>query len=137
MERTFKSMVVGRRSDVFISKINHPTSPPQTASFPKEFTMSTMSLHDNASRRSLLKGAAAMSIGLATAGGAEAKALTSAHTGQSMAGRLTTKDGASLYYKDWGSGPVVVFSHGYPLSSDAWEDQMFFLSQNGYRVIGS
>ena len=51
------------------------------------------------------------------------------------ADRLTTKDGATLYFKDWGCGPAVVFSHGYPLSSDAWEDQMFFLLQNGYRVI--
>ena len=48
---------------------------------------------------------------------------------------FTTEDGAVLYYKDWGSGPVVVFSHGYPLSSDAWENQMMFLVQNGYRVV--
>jgi non-heme chloroperoxidase len=48
---------------------------------------------------------------------------------------ITTKDGTVLYYKDWGVGPAVVFSHGYPLSSDAWEYQMMFLLQNGYRVI--
>jgi non-heme chloroperoxidase len=48
---------------------------------------------------------------------------------------LTTKDGTSLYYKDWGKGPAVVFSHGWPLSSDAFEDQMFFLASNGYRCI--
>jgi non-heme chloroperoxidase len=48
---------------------------------------------------------------------------------------ITMKDGTVLYYKDWGVGPVVVFSHGYPLSSDAWEYQMMFLLQNGYRVI--
>ena len=46
---------------------------------------------------------------------------------------ITTKDGTQLYYKDWGSGPVVSFSHGWPLSSDAWEAQMFFLASNGYR----
>ena len=46
-----------------------------------------------------------------------------------------TKDGTELYYKDWGSGPPVVFSHGWPLSSDAWEDQMFFLASHGYRCI--
>jgi non-heme chloroperoxidase len=49
--------------------------------------------------------------------------------------RLVTRDGTSLYYKDWGTGKPVVFSHGYPLSSDAWENQMFFLAQHGFRVI--
>ena len=49
--------------------------------------------------------------------------------------RLTTKDGTTLYYKDWGSGQPVVFSHGWPLSSDAWEDQMMFLAARGFRCI--
>jgi len=48
---------------------------------------------------------------------------------------FTTKDGTSIYYKDWGKGPVVTFSHGWPLSSDAWDAQMLFLGQRGYRVI--
>jgi non-heme chloroperoxidase len=48
---------------------------------------------------------------------------------------VTAKDGTELYYKDWGEGPVVTFSHGWPLSSDAWDGQMFFLAQNGYRVV--
>lgn len=48
---------------------------------------------------------------------------------------ITTKDGTEIYYKDWGHGQPVVFSHGWPLSSDAWEDQMFFLASHGYRVI--
>ena len=52
-----------------------------------------------------------------------------------MAQMLTTTDGTSIYYKDWGEGPVVVFSHGWPLSSDAFEDQMLFLAEHGYRVI--
>jgi non-heme chloroperoxidase len=48
---------------------------------------------------------------------------------------FTTKDGTEIYYKDWGRGQPVVFSHGWPLSSDAFEDQMFFLSGRGYRCI--
>ena len=48
---------------------------------------------------------------------------------------ITTRDGTEIYYKDWGKGPVVTFSHGWPLSSDAWDGQMLFLSQNGFRVI--
>ena len=48
---------------------------------------------------------------------------------------FTTKDGTEIYYKDWGSGQPVVFSHGWPLSADAWEDQMVFLGNNGYRCI--
>lgn len=48
---------------------------------------------------------------------------------------ITTKDGTELYYKDWGSGQPVVFSHGWPLNSDAWENQMVFLASNGYRCI--
>ena len=48
---------------------------------------------------------------------------------------ITTKDGTTLYYKDWGSGPVVTLSHGWPLNSDAWDGQMLFLAQNGFRVV--
>jgi non-heme chloroperoxidase len=48
---------------------------------------------------------------------------------------ITTKDDTKIYYKDWGKGPVVTFSHGWPLNSDAWDGQMFFLAQNGFRVV--
>jgi non-heme chloroperoxidase len=48
---------------------------------------------------------------------------------------FTTRDGVEIYYKDWGTGQPIVFSHGWPLSSDAFEDQMFFLAQHGFRCI--
>lgn len=48
---------------------------------------------------------------------------------------ITTQDGTRIHYKDWGSGQPVVFSHGWPLSSDSWEAQMLFLASNGYRCI--
>jgi non-heme chloroperoxidase len=48
---------------------------------------------------------------------------------------ITTKDGTEIYYKDWGRGPVVTFSHGWPLSSDAWDGQMLFLAQKGFRTV--
>ncbi len=49
--------------------------------------------------------------------------------------RIITKDGTEIYYKDWGEGPPVTFSHGWPLNSDAWDGQMLFLVQNGFRTI--
>jgi non-heme chloroperoxidase len=53
------------------------------------------------------------------------------------ANTITTRDGVQLYYKDWGpkEGPVVTFSHGWPLNSDSWESQMLFLAERGYRVV--
>ena len=49
--------------------------------------------------------------------------------------KITTEDGTEIFYKDWGAGQPVVFSHGWPLNADAWDDQMFFLGSNGYRAI--
>jgi non-heme chloroperoxidase len=48
---------------------------------------------------------------------------------------ITTKDGTSIYFKDWGTGQPIVFSHGWPLSADDWDTQMLFFGQHGYRVI--
>ena len=48
---------------------------------------------------------------------------------------ITVKDGTTIYYKDWGNGPVITFSHGWPLCSDAWDGQMLFLAQSGFRVV--
>ncbi|MGI4744842.1 MAG: alpha/beta fold hydrolase, partial [Janthinobacterium lividum] len=98
------------------------------------------------SRRNLLAGGgtAIAAVGLAAmSGAAEARPGTgtagrgaaAAGAGKMTSSSIVTKDGTLLYYKDWGSGPAVVFSHGYPLSSDAWEYQMMFLMQHGYRVI--
>jgi non-heme chloroperoxidase len=54
--------------------------------------------------------------------------------GQDM-GTVKTRDGTKIFYKDWGEGPVVMFSHGWPLNADAWEDQLFFFASNGFRVV--
>jgi non-heme chloroperoxidase len=57
------------------------------------------------------------------------------HSPERRRSAITTSDGTEIYYKDWGSGPAVTFSHGWPLSADAWDGQMLFLAQNGFRVV--
>jgi len=54
---------------------------------------------------------------------------------ESVMSTITTKDGRQIYYKDWGTGPAVTFSHGWPLNADAWDGQMFFLAQHSFRVV--
>ncbi|RDZ27835.1 alpha/beta fold hydrolase [Lysobacter silvisoli] len=73
----------------------------------------------------------------ALAAPATAAAPSAASAIETSAGYVTTRDGVRLYYKDWGpkNGPVVTFSHGWPLSSDSWESQMLFLAEQGYRVV--
>jgi non-heme chloroperoxidase len=95
------------------------------------------------SRRQVLIGGAAM---VAVAGlpitvfagqpkPASASARQRKNQGEAQMNTITTKDGIRIFYKDWGTGPTVVFSHGWPLNTDAWDPQMLFLGQNGYRVI--
>jgi non-heme chloroperoxidase len=89
------------------------------------------------SRRNILVGTA---LGAAGAGLAAVQAAAATPAARGLiadnAGRfIVVKDGARIHYKDFGTGPAVVFSHGWPLQADAWEDQMFFLASHGYRVI--
>ena len=107
--------------------------------------MSSTKSHPNSipSRRSLLQSGAAIAASLAlpmSATAADKKPASElaspghAHAKQA-ANTITTKDGTQIYYKDWGTGRPVVLSHGWPLSADAWEAQMVFLGERGYRAI--
>ena len=94
-------------------------------------------------RRAFLGGMAAASAALALpiAGfsvpsmAVGATAPTHPSPGKNSMSTIITKDGTSIFYKDWGQGQPVVFSHGWPLSADAWDVQMFFLSSHGYRTV--
>ena len=101
---------------------------------PKKSPMENVS-----SRRKLLISAAGVAAGaglaVAEAGAAPAKHAQAGAAAKLTLNTVTTKDGTLIHFKDWGSGPPVVFSHGWPLQGDAWEDQMMFLASNGYRVI--
>jgi len=90
------------------------------------------------SRRDVLRGGgllAAAAFGGGAAQAVPASGADRAPRGSTPGGTLTTKDGTQIYYKDWGAGPPIVFSHGWPLTADAWEAQMFFLASKGYRCI--
>src|SRR5688572_27166566 len=100
-----------------------------------------MKTTQNPSRRHLIATGAAVATGTLAFGMQEAAgAATRNRPAQpSIPSRtsntITTKDGTQIYFKDWGDGPVVTFSHGWPLNADAWDGQMHFLARNGFRVI--
>ena len=95
--------------------------------------------HAGPSRRNFFANAAAIAVGSAvtlSAGSAAQAATPGKAAGTKNGSYISMKDGTQIYVKDWGTGPnTVVFSHGWPLSADAWEDQMMFLASNGYRCI--
>lgn len=88
-------------------------------------------------RRRVLAGATGLAAvsALSASPFALGSAFASRASGRAGEGFVKTKDGTEIFYRDWGTGPVVVLSHGWPLNSDAWEDQLFFLASNGCRVI--
>lgn len=109
---------------------------------PRSLPISSQSqIPASAERRNVLKGASAVlgtallpAVAMTPAMAATKQSKPNNDNGPAMP-TITTKDGTQLYYKDWGSGQPVVFSHGWPLNSDSWESQMLFLAENGYRVI--
>ena len=83
-------------------------------------------------RRTILAGAGGLAAAVGLVGSASAANAPAATPHSTF---KTVKDGTKIFYKDWGAGQPVVFSHGWPLTADAWDAQMLFLGQNGYRVI--
>jgi non-heme chloroperoxidase len=95
----------------------------------------------NLMRRDLLVGGACVIAAASLSSLATAKDIqqprNTLNTGVNAMSTIVTKDGAEIYYKDWGTGQPIVFSHGWPLSADAFEDQMFFFASRGYRCIAA
>ena len=94
----------------------------------------------SASRRGVIVGSAGVAVvaAISSASAAPAhkpKMKTESAMTRMQSGYVTTKDGVEIFYKDWGSGQPIVFSHGWPLSADDWDPNMMFFLQHGYRVI--
>ena len=102
-------------------------------------TSTNNNIQQSKQRRNLIKGAAALVAGsLTSCATTTEQAQRSEFTvreGEYQVNTFLTNDGTQIYYKDWGSGQAIVLSHGWPLSSDSWEAQAFFLANNGFRVI--
>jgi non-heme chloroperoxidase len=89
-----------------------------------------------ATRRSVLVGiAAAIAVNPSRSFGQTSTDKSATREGISSMGTITTKDGVSIYYKDWGTGQPVVLCHGWPLNADSWEAQAYHLASNGFRVV--
>jgi non-heme chloroperoxidase len=97
--------------------------------------MSHPSQPSEASRRDVLIGGIAAAVAASLPAAASAAPSNHPTKRYQTMSTITTKDGTELYYKDWGKGPVVTFSHGWPLNADAWDGQMLYLAQHGYRVV--
>jgi non-heme chloroperoxidase len=107
--------------------MNDMTTPvPTTAASRREFLIGSATAAAAAGLTSIAAGSVVRTADAAT---------PTTSGGQQAMGTITTKDGTQIYYKDWGSGQPIVFSHGWPLTADAWESQMFYLASNGYRCI--
>ena len=104
--------------------------------------MSKLETAETRSRRDVLVAGATIVAGVGVTALAAGEAVRSGNPasthqlrGAKTVNTITSKDGTEIYFKDWGRGPVVTFSHGWPLNADAWDGQMHFLSQQGFRVV--